>query len=240
MLLEFIAHACFRIQLDNELTFIIDPYDSPLFDGCFTYPKLEKEPCDFALVSHEHLDHNALHCLCDHAKRIEGDASGDGWQVKTIEADHDRYGGHRFGGKIRMHRLQADHITLLHVGDLGQRLDDTQLARIGHVDFVLLPVGQFYTLSVDDAIDLVARLRPTWTLICHYATPFTRLTMTGPRPFLQAFDQRLGSIHRWPSQVNLSDKKRRFPGDKSLRCAWMRYRYDHYVKHNNSENSITP
>ena len=56
MQLEFIAHATFLLRLDSGRSIVIDPYKAHEFNGRFDYPTFAPL-CDFAVITHEHIDH---------------------------------------------------------------------------------------------------------------------------------------------------------------------------------------
>ena len=57
MKIEFIAHATFRITLNDGRIIVIDPYQGMSFQGRFNYPAFMTR-ADVVVITHDHLDHN--------------------------------------------------------------------------------------------------------------------------------------------------------------------------------------
>src|SRR5205823_164777 len=68
--------------------------------------------------------------------------------------------------------IDVDGFRIVHLGDLGHPLNKAQLAKIGKVDVLMIPVGGVYTLNGIDAQRVVEQIKPTrYVLPMHYATP---------------------------------------------------------------------
>jgi L-ascorbate metabolism protein UlaG (beta-lactamase superfamily) len=78
-----------------------------------------------------------------------------------------------------------DGIRIAHFGDFGQSaMRDEQVAAIGQVDLVFLPVGAGPTIGPEQASAIVDRLRPRWVVPMHYRTH--RISFLEPAdPFLE-------------------------------------------------------
>lgn len=66
--------------------------------------------------------------------------------------------------------LEAEEKTLYHAGDTAYFLD---MARIGdkfEIDVALLPIGDNFTMGIDDAVDCVPLLKPKQVVPIHYNT----------------------------------------------------------------------
>lgn len=73
------------------------------------------------------------------------------------------------GGEGRVSGTGAG-VTLCHLGDLGHQLSAEQLAAIGPVDLLLVPVGGTYTLGPADAARQVRAMRPRIVVPMHHKT----------------------------------------------------------------------
>jgi L-ascorbate metabolism protein UlaG (beta-lactamase superfamily) len=56
--------------------------------------------------------------------------------------------------------FEVDGIRICHLGALGHKLTDEQVAEIGKVDILMVPVGGRETLPVADATEVCNRLNP--------------------------------------------------------------------------------
>ena len=196
MQIQYIAHATFTIDLSDGRRIIIDPYLGMSFQGRFNYPSYPTK-ADFAVITHDHLDHNYLGDICNIPVVIRNNWHDDRLDIRTITVFHDKFGGTKFGGTVGMKIIQADNIRLCHMGDCGEILSDDQIALLGPLDILLIPVGGFYTIDGDEAAALAKRINATTIIPCHYITPRCSLKLEGPERFLSHFDR----VHK------LSDSK---------------------------------
>jgi L-ascorbate metabolism protein UlaG (beta-lactamase superfamily) len=63
-----------------------------------------------------------------------------------------------------------DHIQLCHLGDLGHLLNDKELAEIGPVDILLIPVGGFFTIDLNEATRVAEQIKPKVLIPMHFKT----------------------------------------------------------------------
>ena len=67
--------------------------------------------------------------------------------------------------------LEVDGIRVCHLGDLGHPLSDKQVADVGKVDILLIPVGGNYTIDAKVASEVCAKLSPKVIVPMHYQMP---------------------------------------------------------------------
>ncbi|MDP2727422.1 MAG: MBL fold metallo-hydrolase, partial [Dehalococcoidia bacterium] len=97
---------------------------------------------------------------------------------------HDTSRG-RERGKNTMFVFAVDGMRISHVGDLGHQLTDQQLAELGSVDVLLVPVGGFYTIDASEATRLVERLGPRVVIPMHYRTARCLFPISGVEDFIE-------------------------------------------------------
>jgi L-ascorbate metabolism protein UlaG (beta-lactamase superfamily) len=177
MRIQWYGQAAFRLEAP-EATVFIDPFGdmSPLASRGvnFDYPPIEGVDADLLLISHEHLDHNAVDViggdptvLRSTAGRLESPVG----EIVAIASEHDEAAGTERGPNT-IFVFQLDGIRAAHFGDFGQRsLRDEQAEAIGSVDLVFLPVGAGPTIGPEQAALIVERLGPRWIVPMHYHTP---------------------------------------------------------------------
>lgn len=112
--------------------------------------------------------------------------SGHGVTVTTVPAWHDdEEGGDR--GPVAMFVVDVDGVRIVHCGDLGQsKLRDDQLAALGRVDVLLVPIGGIYTLDGPQAAAIIEQVKPRYAIPLHYKTPALAFNLHGIEPFLEA------------------------------------------------------
>ena len=166
MKLRWYGHSCFALASADGRTLVTDPFDESV-----GYP-LPRIDADFVTVSHDHFDHNALSSLgrVGHVLSQPGDFRLDGLSGRAVSAFHDAEQGKK-RGKNLLFLFEMDGLRVLHLGDLGHPLGPEQIASLGRVDLLLIPVGGFYTIDARQAFDLWRALRPQLCVPMHYKTP---------------------------------------------------------------------
>ena len=61
-----------------------------------------------------------------------------------------------------------DGVNICHLGDLGHTLTDRQVAEVGRVDVLLIPVGGFFTIDAPAASQVADQLKPRVIIPMHY------------------------------------------------------------------------
>jgi len=154
MKLTWLGHACFAVEQDGY-RIIIDPYIKVV-----GHPDVQTEG-HAVLCSHQHFDHNAKEGVALLPQRENPFA------VRTVETCHDDQGG-ALRGPNTIHVLSAGGVTVAHLGDLGHPLTEQQLAELGAVDGILIPVGGTYTLDAAEAREVCRAVNPKWVVPMHY------------------------------------------------------------------------
>ena len=165
MKITWVGHACFLIEA-KEARILTDPFGE---DVPYRFPET---PVDIVTVSHGHFDHNAIHRVPGRSAMIEatGDFDVHGVAVKGVASFHDDKGGVERGPNI-LYTYVLEELTLAHLGDLGERLDEEQRAALADVEILLIPVGGHFTIDARQAAELIASLPNVRIVIpMHYKT----------------------------------------------------------------------
>ena len=184
MRIKWLGHASFMITSDTGIKIITDPYE-PAFvaAGGPSYGAI-KEAADIVTVSHEHTDHNNVAAIRGNPKVVRGTAKVKGIEFKGVPTYHDEAGGKQRGNNTIL-CFEVDGIRVCHLGDLGHRLSDSQVAEIGRIDVLLIPVGGFYTIGAKVATDICNQLKPRVIIPMHYKTDKCGFPITGVDEFLR-------------------------------------------------------
>ncbi|MBU2701741.1 L-ascorbate metabolism protein UlaG (beta-lactamase superfamily) [Sporomusaceae bacterium BoRhaA] len=59
------------------------------------------------------------------------------------------------------------------------------MKEIGHVDVLLMPVGGFYTIGPDQAVEVAKMLQPSVIIPMHFKTEVMNFPIAGVESFLQ-------------------------------------------------------
>lgn len=186
--LTFIGHACFKLEDEEKESLLFDPF---LQDNPQASVSPEQIKADFILLSHAHLDHrgdayriaeasNAMlvstsdiakdakeHGLNSHGLNIGGKYNFSfGW-VKCTQALHSAgiAGGIacgfvvNYGGK-----------NIYFAGDTGLFSDMKLIGQMTPLDVALLPIGDNFTMGIEDAVMAASFLQAKTVIPYHYNT----------------------------------------------------------------------
>ena len=198
MRIRWYGQSAFLLTGEQHRVFI-DPFGdvgdaSPLADR-WSYPLIEGAEADLLLVTHDHLDHNALEVVGGDPLVLAkaGTHESPVGEVVGIASEHDAVAGTRRGPNT-IFRFALDGTTVAHFGDFGQpALRPEQREALGEVDVVLLPVGGGPTIAPDAAAALVRELGPRLVVPMHYRTPAIAF-LDPPDAFLAALGARVEQL----------------------------------------------
>jgi L-ascorbate metabolism protein UlaG (beta-lactamase superfamily) len=204
----------FEIVSTKGTRIILDPHAIEAYGR----PQLK---ADLILMSHLHTDHTRTDAITNlkDAKQINAlkkdDNGRDTWnlidekfkdvRIRTVGTFHDDMAG-TVRGKNGIFVIDVDGLRIVHLGDLGHKLNDKQVALLTKnddkpseprpIDVLMIPVGGVYTLNGLDAQKVVEQLKPRrYLLPMHYGTRVYSdlLDLTH---FLD--DQKMGKVERFP------------------------------------------
>lgn len=159
-----LGHSSFRIK-GKVATVVTDPFD-PAMVG-LKFPKVES--ADLVTVSHGHPDHNHVALVGGTPFVISGPGEYEvaGVTVVGYGSFHDDKKGEE-RGKNTIYKMTVDGIRIAHLGDLGHKLSEELVDKLGDVDILLLPVGGFYTVDAATAVEVVSQIEPLVVIPMHY------------------------------------------------------------------------
>lgn len=166
-----LGHSSFRIKGKSlpagrqGATLVTDPYDFAVVG--LKFPKLEM--VDIVTMSHQHGDHNAVSSIPGSPFTVDGPGEYEvkGVTIIGVASFHDDKNGADRGDNT-IYTITIDGVRICHLGDLGHKLTDEQLTRIGDVDILLIPVGGHYTINSKLATQVVAQIEPLIVVPMHY------------------------------------------------------------------------
>ncbi len=170
MKVKWYGHAAFLITSDQGTKIITDPYEPGAFGGQLSYGKI-RDQVDIVLTSHDHADHNYTKDLPGTPQIVKGSGpkTSKGISMKGIPTYHDPSKGSERGTNT-IFTFKVDHVQLCHLGDLGHLLSDKELAEIGPVDILLIPVGGFFTIDPKEATRVAEQIKPKILIPMHFKT----------------------------------------------------------------------
>lgn len=154
----------------------MDPFKSDLVGL-----PLPKDVADVVTISHSHDDHNALSVITGPVIRPEifviereGQYEIAGVQFSATKTFHDKSKGSERGKNLVL-SIVMDGLHLVHLGDLGDKLSDSQIEKLGPVDVLLIPVGGNYTIDAEEAMDIIKDVQPSFVIPMHYKTEASKI-----------------------------------------------------------------
>lgn len=181
MKIKWLGHSCFKMASKEGIRVVTDPFDDNLG---YKIPSVE---ADIVTVSHGHYDHNFVDCINGDYEVVNkvGNFSIKNIAITGVHTFHDKEEGAKNGDNI-VYTFDIDGIKVCHLGDLGHKLAPSQIAMIGDVDVLMIPVGGTYTLDAEEAVEVIAQLNPSITIPMHYKTPVLTIKIDKVDKFLEA------------------------------------------------------
>jgi L-ascorbate metabolism protein UlaG (beta-lactamase superfamily) len=180
MKIKYLGHASFLITSDKGIRIITDPYASR---PDLNYGEI-KELADIVTVSHDHFDHNNAAAVRGKPQVVRGTTKVQGVEFKGVPVYHDEAKGEQ-RGKNTIICFEVDGVRICHMGDIGHRLTDAQVAGLGKVDILLVPVGGFFTIDAEVASQICDAVAPKVLIPMHFKTSKCDLPIAKVDVFLQ-------------------------------------------------------
>ena len=182
MKVRWLGHASFLLTSDDGTRVVIDPYGSV---ENLNYDPID-ETADIVTVSHGHRDHNNVAAVRGNPEVVEGAGVR---QVKGIEFTgistfHDASQGSERGANT-IFCFTLDGVRVCHLGDLGHRLSDADVAEIGEIDVLLIPVGGHFTVDAAAATETCDALKPRVVIPMHFKNDKCAYPIADVEPFLE-------------------------------------------------------
>ena len=201
---EFLGHSCVLLK-DAGVSIIIDPFLTGNPKAPVTADQIG---VNYVLVTHGHGDHLGdavsiskrchativanyeLSLLCErmgakvHAMHIGGAHKFDFGRIKLTIAHHGGGYGDRadiYTGPPVGFLVTIGGKTVYHSGDTGLFYDMKLIGEMNTIDLAFLPIGDNYTMGIDDAAKAVEFLHPKTVVPFHYGT--FPLIETSPQEF---------------------------------------------------------
>lgn len=192
MTITWYGHACFLLEsLCGSIVF--DPYAPGKVPG-WELPALR---ADKVVCSHGHDDHSWAEGVALTGEPFTG-------RITQIPSFHDDKRG-LLRGKNTITLVEAEDLRVVHMGDIGCALNAGQLAALGRVDVLMIPVGGHYTVDAAQAWEIAKALGAAIVIPMHYrGKGFGYGVISTVEPFLKL----AGNVKRIPGMsytVDMAD-----------------------------------
>ncbi|MCQ2399116.1 MAG: MBL fold metallo-hydrolase, partial [Clostridia bacterium] len=169
------------IRLDcGDQTAVFDPFKGIGYEMASTR-------ADFAFISHNHFDHNAVNALDGNPVVVSGKTGEYGnFSLVAYPSYHDEVKG-LLRGKNFIHVVTADGFKVAHLGDFGENPDKYDCSPLKGVGVLSVPVGGKFTVDGDGARKIVDKINPKITIPVHYKTERSTIGISSPDKFLNGF-----------------------------------------------------
>lgn len=207
MEITHLGHSSFRIR-GKQVTLVTDPFDTEMLG--IKFPKVT---ADVVTVSHNHQDHNFTKVVEGEFIVISGPGEYEvkGAKITGVAAYHDgSQGADR--GKNTVYRIQIDGISIVHLGDLGHKLDDSQIEQLAGANILMVPVGGFYTIDAQVAVEVTSQIDPDIIIPMHYNIAVLDQAAFGKLTGVDVFLKQMGKEGITP-QAKLTITKDKLPAE---------------------------
>jgi len=185
MRIKWLGHSAFLLTTTDGTSVITDPYVPGSFSGQIRYDPIN-ETADAVTISHHHHDHDGVSHLPGKPKVFEGTGTFKAGSIGIagFETFHDANQG-AGRGRNTVFVFEADGLKVCHCGDLGHVLTTQQVAAIGKIDVLLVPVGGTFTVDAAAAQKIAEQLAARVTIPMHYKTDKLGFGIAGVDDFVQ-------------------------------------------------------
>lgn len=192
MKLKYFSHSAFQFTTEKGVQILIDPF---LDDNPTSPVKAKDVKADYIILTHGHGDHlgdsfkiakrcnsmficvNELANYCTehgfkaHNMHIGGGHNFDFGRVKFTIAHHgSKTPDNQYTGEPSGVILSIDNKNVYHTGDTGLFYDMKLIGEMTPIDYLLLPIGDNFTMGITDAVKAVELVNPKFAIPMHYNT----------------------------------------------------------------------
>ncbi len=192
MKLKYFSHSAFQLTTNDDKIILIDPF---LDDNPTSPVKSNDVNADYIILTHAHSDHigdafkigkrcdstficvNELANYCAakgfkaHNMHIGGGYNFDFGRVKFTIAHHgSQTPDNQYAGEPAGVIISINGKNIYHTGDTALFYDMKLIGEMNPIDYMLLPIGDNFTMGITDAVKAVELVNPKLAIPIHYNT----------------------------------------------------------------------
>ncbi|MBK8946400.1 MAG: metal-dependent hydrolase [Ignavibacteriae bacterium] len=192
MKLKYFSHSAFQITTNSGITILIDPF---LDDNPTSPVKSKDVDANYIILTHGHGDHigdafkiakrtnptficvNELANYCiskgfnAHNMHIGGAHNFEFGRIKFTIAHHgSQTPDGTYAGEPAGVIITIENKTIYHTGDTALFFDMKLIGEMNKVNYMLLPIGDNFTMGIDDAVKAVEFVNPEIAIPIHFNT----------------------------------------------------------------------
>ncbi len=192
MKLRYFSHSAFQITTEEGIKILIDPF---LDDNPTSPVKSKDVNAEYIILTHGHGDHLgdsfkiakrcastficvnelanycAAHGFKAHNMHIGGGHNFEFGRVKFTIAHHgSKTPDNQYTGEASGVVLSIENKNIYHTGDTGLFYDMKLIGEMTPIDYMLLPIGDNFTMGITDAVKAVELTAPKIATPMHYNT----------------------------------------------------------------------
>jgi len=225
MKLRYFSHSAWQIITQEGISILIDPY---LDDNPTSPVKSDSIKADYIILSHAHGDHMGdamkiakrcnsvficVHELANymiakgfraHNMHIGGSHQFEFGRVKFTIAHHGSMSPDGFYcGQPAGVILNIEGKNIYHTGDTGLFYDMKLIGEMNSIDYMLLPIGDNFTMGISDALKAVEFVDPKVAIPMHYGT--FEVICADPEEFVSKLNDsgRIGKVMKFGEELTI-------------------------------------
>ena len=192
MKIQFLGHSCFSIEI-NGVSILVDPFISG--NSLASHIDISKLKADFILITHAHQDHVLdVEVIAERTKAVivsnyeiamyygakdlnvfalnhGGTFKTDSFSAKYVNAIHtSSFADGTYGGEPGGFVISSKNKNIYIAGDTAVTMDMKLIPMSVKLDAAILPIGDTFTMGVEDAVLASDLVECNKVIGCHFNT----------------------------------------------------------------------